>query len=255
VINLNLGCGELVGEHWVNLDSSPNVFLDNTPKVKQFFRRFLPKSSRASKFCSVRYLDLRTKRWPFGDSSVDGIFSSHVFEHLTHEAGLHMLRECFRVLKPGGRIRFVLPCLEDQISRYLELKKKRDPLAATAFAKQSLVLPDLPEGPWWYRLYFQVYDKNRHRMFYDKESLRHYFEQSGFARVKHRGHLESKLPYLNEVEKADRFPGAFCLEAEKPVRRKAARPKARRRVAHRPFARGENLQTDNGLSLSTGVDI
>ncbi len=215
-ILLNLGCGELVGSHWINIDSSPNVLLDNSPRLKGWFRKLLPASSRADKFRTARHLDLRKKKWPFATASVDGIYGSHVFEHLTREDGAHVLQECFRVLKPGGRVRLLMPCLEDLVEQYRELKKKKDPLAATEFAQRTLVLPDLPAGPWWYRLYFQFYDKNRHRMFYDRASLKHYLEQHGFARVAVRRHLDSQIPYLFEVEREDRFPGAFCVEAMKP---------------------------------------
>ncbi len=215
-ILINLGCGELVGDHWINVDSSPNVLLDNSPRLKGWLKKILPTSSRADKFRSARHLDLRKKKWPFASGSVDGIYGSHVFEHLTREAGEHVLRECFRVLKPGGRLRLLMPCLEDLIEQYRGLKRMKDPLAATEFAQRTLVLPDLPAGPWWYRMYFQLYDKNRHRMFYDRDSLKHYLKLSGFARVTARRHLDSRLPYLFEVEREDRFPGAFCMEAMKP---------------------------------------
>ena len=38
-----------------------------------------------------------------------GVFSEHVLEHLPFEAGLGLLREAHRVLRPGGIVRIVVP--------------------------------------------------------------------------------------------------------------------------------------------------
>ena len=56
------------------------------------------------------YLDA-TKPFPFSDASIHYIFSEHVIEHLTYEQGLGMLKECRRVLVPGGKMRIVTPNL------------------------------------------------------------------------------------------------------------------------------------------------
>lgn len=44
-------------------------------------------------------------RWPFGDSSLDVVFSSNFLEHLESKSSIdRALQEAFRCLKPGGRI-------------------------------------------------------------------------------------------------------------------------------------------------------
>jgi SAM-dependent methyltransferase len=58
------------------------------------------------------------KRFPFEDESFDAIFSEHVLEELEHQQGCFMLRECWRVLKPGGVIRIVTTDLESLIALY-----------------------------------------------------------------------------------------------------------------------------------------
>ena len=57
------------------------------------------------------YLDA-TKRFPFRDGEVDRIFSEHMIEHIPYAAGLFMLGECHRILRPGGRIRVATPDLQ-----------------------------------------------------------------------------------------------------------------------------------------------
>jgi len=52
------------------------------------------------------------------DASVDGIFTEHAFEHLAFEDVRRLVGECFRVLKPGGRIRVIVPDLSIFVARY-----------------------------------------------------------------------------------------------------------------------------------------
>jgi len=52
-------------------------------------------------------VDLNNHPWPWDDNSIDGIHASHILEHfLDHET---FLRECHRILKPGGFLRIVVP--------------------------------------------------------------------------------------------------------------------------------------------------
>lgn len=52
-------------------------------------------------------IDLETDKLPFEDNSVDVIFTKSVLEHIHRPE--KMLTECFRVLKPGGRIIAMVP--------------------------------------------------------------------------------------------------------------------------------------------------
>ena len=60
---------------------------------------------------SVVYLDA-TKPFPFDDKTFDYVFSEHMIEHIPWHKGMFMLKECFRILKPGGAIRIATPDLD-----------------------------------------------------------------------------------------------------------------------------------------------
>jgi len=47
--------------------------------------------------------------FPFPDQVFETIYSEHMIEHIPYLGGLKMLRECFRVMKPGGEIRIATP--------------------------------------------------------------------------------------------------------------------------------------------------
>lgn len=54
---------------------------------------------------------LGTEAYPldYADGSVDEIRASHIVEHFTYAEAVHAMKEWFRVLKPGGRIRVAVP--------------------------------------------------------------------------------------------------------------------------------------------------
>lgn len=76
-VRLDLGCGSKPREGYVGVDRLP---FDG--KVQHV-------------------LDLGRERWPWADSSVDEIWSSHFLEHLTAGERCHAMNETWRVLKPG----------------------------------------------------------------------------------------------------------------------------------------------------------
>ena len=55
---------------------------------------------------------------PFADATVDAIFHEHVLEHFDFAAGLRFCKECYRLLKPTGSLRIVVPDAEEYVERY-----------------------------------------------------------------------------------------------------------------------------------------
>lgn len=52
---------------------------------------------------------------PLQSNSYDYIFSEHTLEHLMPNDALQMLSECYRVLRPGGTLRLVVPDLDKYV--------------------------------------------------------------------------------------------------------------------------------------------
>jgi SAM-dependent methyltransferase len=62
---------------------------------------------------------------PLQDSSVDAVISSYFWEHITEKQKISLLKECQRVLKPGGRLVFLYD-IETQ-NPLIRFYKRKDP--------------------------------------------------------------------------------------------------------------------------------
>jgi SAM-dependent methyltransferase len=97
---LNVGCGTRFHPDWINVDLIPSA-----PQVIAH--------------------DLR-RGLPFTDNTFDVVYHSHVLEHFPKNNVRHFMRECFRVLRPGGILRVVVPDLEGIVRQYLDALQQAD---------------------------------------------------------------------------------------------------------------------------------
>jgi SAM-dependent methyltransferase len=91
---LNFGCGATFHPAWVNLDSAPigpGVLAHDV-----------------------------SSGFAYPDNAFNAVYGSHVLEHLPPETARVVLRDCFRILRPGGIVRIVVPDLEAMAKLYLE---------------------------------------------------------------------------------------------------------------------------------------
>lgn len=56
---------------------------------------------------------------PFTDNSLRGVYASHVIEHFDDKSVRRLFGEVYRVLKPGGAVRLIVPSLEYAIDAYV----------------------------------------------------------------------------------------------------------------------------------------
>lgn len=153
------------------------------------------------------YLDVR-KPFPLPDRSFDLVYSEHMLEHLTYAEGQRCLRQCFRVLRPGGTIRTATPSLE-RLARLYD----GGPVQERYLHWAAETLTPEVEAPLPGVVINNFFHSWGHRFVYDPQTLRHALEEAGFVEIEERpvGELERHLaerPEFNELE-------TFVLEAKR----------------------------------------
>jgi len=218
---LNVGAGpDFRLEGWLNTDRNPH-------------------HSRG-----VAYLDA-TQPFPFKDSTFDYVTSEHLIEHLTYDEGLRMLGECFRVLKPGGRIRLATPDLQvyvdlfgadksdvqqryiryhaDKFLRSLEEPRSSKPLRSR-IAEQSETGGPSSDAVLTCLVINNELRSWGHQFIYDRETLSAAMEQAGFVDVVRHASGESGDENLRGIELHGKVVGneemnrfeTMVLEARRP---------------------------------------
>lgn len=142
------------------------------------------------------------------DDSAAVVYSSHVLEHLSQAEADVFLRDCYRVLCPGGVCRIVTPDLNALIGRYQRAQQDQARVAADAFLKATLLAETqgTTASPWlrWYRARTRF---ETHKWLYDSASLTAALQRAGFGSPRTCAYLESRIPAdrLRQVERRERI--------------------------------------------------
>jgi predicted SAM-dependent methyltransferase len=188
-LRVNIGCGLSAKPEWVNLDFFP--------------------------FPGVNCLHDCRRGLPFSDDSVKCIFTEHFFEHIDYiEEVPFFLSECYRVLKPGGVIRIIVPDAEKYLRAYCAEGWEE-------IARIRPLLPDHTDGDGSryntkmevvnavFRRYFE------HKYAYDFSTLEFVLRRYGFCDVQRQSFGKSVEAELS-IDKADRATESLYVEAVKP---------------------------------------
>jgi predicted SAM-dependent methyltransferase len=232
-LKLHLGCGLNVVEGWVNIDGSWNARLAKLPRLRRALAAtgIIPReSTRVEWRADLRILDVRDPL-PFAANSCDAIYASHLLEHLFLDDAQRLLRECFRVLRPGGTLRLVVPDLRAIVREYNgeRVFYNSDEFAAMPAAdrmnRRLLFRGVSPaRGNVLMRIYAALKDFQTHKWMYDAESLVFYVRNAGFDEVSERAFRESRIADIDRLEHAGRVlqGEGICVEGVKAAARTIA---------------------------------
>ena len=150
------------------------------------------------------YLDA-TKRYPFPDGSFRYVFSEHMIQTVPWEGGLAMLKECYRVLAPGGKLRIVTP----NLAQFVRLLTEEPDDETQQFIAAKLRVTGWPETAVTGAYIFnrQVRDWG-HQFLYDPATLRKSLELAGFKEITEYPVDEKTDPVFREVEIRTRNEGS-----------------------------------------------
>ena len=193
---VNLGCGDLFVENWLNIGLFSNRFI-TYGTVKKVGAAY------------ALHFDL-TKDLPLETGTVVYLYASHFIEHLAFDQAHEFLRRCHRVMRQEGILRLTTPDLELWIRKYsendLEFFERFYQIEQSypALATKGQILVGQIQG--W-----------THRWLYDYSSLEDILVRAGFSHVAKRKALESLIPDIEKLEPRSEFRlmETLCVEARK----------------------------------------
>ncbi|MFZ6034778.1 MAG: class I SAM-dependent methyltransferase [Patescibacteria group bacterium] len=166
-IKLHVGCGNNYYEDWINIDKNE----DN----------------------KIQRIDIvwdMNDELPIKDNSVDFIYNEHFIEHLTADQGIRLMKDFYRVLKPGGVLRIATPDLDYIIFRYIFFWRRQEWIDKYGFSwvKSNAELINICFRSWG------------HQYLYNGKELKRRLYESGFSKLRRESLYKSKLPDLMNLE-------------------------------------------------------
>ena len=181
IVRVNIGCGQTPTPGWINFDNSPTVKIAKNPLINFLLNRIGILGPEHKRFinivkkANIQWADA-AKKIPLENNSVDVVYSSHMLEHLDREEAQTFLKECLRILKPGGIVRLVVPDLEKLVIDYIN---NRD---ADLFIQRTLLAYTKPKTL-KQKLLQLIVGYRGHCWMYDGESLKKLLHNAGFVKV------------------------------------------------------------------------
>jgi predicted SAM-dependent methyltransferase len=159
---LNVGCGPNIFDNFISLDWG-----------------WIPKID----IC----WDITRKPYPLKDNSLDGIFTEHCLEHISFADCEKNLREFYRILKPGGTIRIVVPDGELYADIY-HRRKNGEEIYMPYEREEGYITPMARMNG--------IFRNHGHQFIYDFETFSYQLKKTGFKDIKKETFAHGRDPRL-----------------------------------------------------------
>ena len=196
---IQYGCGLCAPESWMNFDASPRLKLERLIGARKLLKRttglVFPVNAKPGNIVTGL---------PVPDECATAVFCSHVLEHLPRADVALALQNTFRMLRPGGLFRLVVPDLQWRAARYIRSAAAEDPTAADTFLEAcSLGRMATPKG--WIAWISGCLGNSAHLWMSDFSALKMLLEKSGFVGVRRCEPGDYDDPRFALVEDPSRF--------------------------------------------------
>ncbi|MGZ5106117.1 MAG: class I SAM-dependent methyltransferase [Usitatibacter sp.] len=192
------GCGFSAPDGWLNFDASPTLRFERLPLIGALYTR------NAQRFPKrVRYGNI-VRGLPVEPNSVDGMYCSHVLEHLSLNDCGRALRNTFSYMKPGAIFRLVVPDMEKLARDYVasgDVHRLMRDSCLGAEERASAVRA--------------IFGNSSHLWMWDEPAMREQLRTAGFRNIRRARFNDSADARFREVEDAARFDGCLAMECAK----------------------------------------
>lgn len=205
---IHYGCGTSAPTTWRNFDISPTLRIQRIPIIGGIIsaRDDIPLFPD-----NVEYGDI-VEGLPVKTNTADGIYCSHVLEHLALEDMRTALENTYKYLKSGGVFRLVVPDLERYIQEYVS---SEEPDSAHKFMQTTLLGQESrPQG--LEAVARQIFGNAAHRWMWDEPAMRLELERVGFKCIRRAEYGDSEDSHFTAVENKARWKGNLGMDCKKP---------------------------------------
>lgn len=149
---------------------------------------------------------------PAENSSLEAVYHSHLLEHLNYKDALNFIAEIYRVMKPGGLHRILVPDLEAFAKAYIEKKSILLDKYQEHVLKDDIEIYQTPAS-----IFMGMLHNHEHKWGWDWESLKWVLERQGFKNIKRTLFQESDFHDIEQMEKYSplRCAESLCVECYK----------------------------------------
>ncbi len=200
---LNLGCGPVQPEGWVNVDGSNRAWLASKVNWLDSLLvavKLFPKTEFSKRTTVLNLL----KGLPYASNSIAAIYAGELWEHLELKDAQKLTAECFRALAPGGVLRLVVPDGIEFWRKYLDIfdsmmAMPREQRSCEPLRKHvAMYFRDICTRQIWLGSMGHV-----HKWQYDEIQLIKQMEQAGFFKVDRQPFHVSRIPDVHLVERSN----------------------------------------------------
>lgn len=203
IVLVNVGCGMSPTEGAVNIDNSKTIKIAQNKLSYKILRNIMSEPQRRfCDYCLEHKIYYGTcERLPIKDETVDVLYTSHMFEHLSVRTREKFFSEIRRVMKPEGIVRVVIPDTKVRVDNYLD-SGDCDAFIESLF----LSLKDYTKND------LLIKGFRGHYWMWDEKSISKLFESAGFYNVTILKPGETTIPFETRIDLKERAGESIYVE-------------------------------------------
>ena len=201
------GCGFSAPSGWGNFDASPTLRFERLPFIGKLYTK------NQSRFpVNVEYGDI-VGGLPIAPGQCDGVYCSHILEHLSLNCFRDALHNTHKIMSPGATFRLVLPDLEFLCSSYLNNPQHE---SALLFMRETYLGHEKRERG-IKALAASLLGNSQHLWMWDFKSINIELSNVGFVDIRRASFNDSSDPMFIDVEDKSRWDDCLGVECKKPL--------------------------------------